>query len=190
MNDAGQQADRETQIGWMQAIAERQDRAAFARLFDFFAPRVKSYLLREGADDEAAEDIAQEVMLTVWRKARSYDPRAGAVSTWIFRIARNRRIDQLRRLNRPDLDTDDPSLRPPDPDAPDHAMEGVQRDAVVRDAIAGLPDDQRETLFLAFYEGLSQSEIAETRRVPLGTVKSRFRLAFQKIREALDGREL
>lgn len=186
LQDPDPGADRAAQAEWMRAIAEAQDEDAFARLFAFFAPRLKSYLMREGAADEAAEEIAQEVMTTVWRKARSYKPEAGAVSTWIFRIARNRRIDQLRRGNRPELDPDDPFFHPPAEMAPDRALEGGQRDAIIRRALGELPQDQQETMRLAFYEGLSQSEIAETRRIPLGTVKSRFRLAFEKLRAALD----
>ena len=170
----------------MQAVAERRDETAFAELFSFFAPRVKSYLLREGAADDAAEEIAQDVMATIWRKAKQYDPRAGAVSTWIFRIARNRRIDQLRRLARPELDAEDPFFHPPEAEAPDEAVSGTERDEIVRNAIAELPEEQQETLKLAFYDGMTHSEIAEARNLPLGTVKSRFRLAFGKLKEALD----
>lgn len=179
-------AGREDQAQWMKAIAERRDEAAFIQLFSYFAPRVKSFLLRQGAEDDQAEEIAQEVMATVWRKAKSFDPAHGAVSTWIFRIARNRRIDLLRRRTPADLDPEDPFFTPPGQPDPDQAFEAGERDALIRDAVWTLPEDQRETLRLAFYEGLSQSEIAETRNLPLGTVKSRMRLAFSKLRTALD----
>lgn len=170
----------------MQAIAEHRDESAFVQLFCYFAPRVKSFLLRQGAEDDQAEEIAQEVMTAVWRKAKSYDPSQGAVSTWIFRIARNRRIDLLRRRSPADLDPEDPFFAPPAAPDPDQAYEAGERDALIRDAVWTLPEDQREALKLAFYEGLSQTEIAEARNLPLGTVKSRMRLAFSKLRAALD----
>ncbi len=179
-------AGREDQAQWMRAIAERRDEAAFIQLFCHFAPRVKSFLLRQGADDDQAEEIAQEVMTTAWRKAKSFDPAQGAVSTWIFRIARNRRIDLLRRRTPVDLDPKDPFFAPPAQPDPDQAVEAGERDALVRDAVWTLPEDQREALKLAFYDGLSQTEIAEARNLPLGTVKSRMRLAFSKLRAALD----
>lgn len=180
------EASREDHIRWMRALADKADEQAFANLFSFFAPRVKSYLMREGAADDEAEEIAQDVMATVWRKARLYDPAAGAVSTWIFRIARNRRIDVLRKGNKPELDAHEPMFQPPAEPDPDSALSGAERDEIVRDAITQLPEEQRETLRLAFYEGFTHSEIAEVSGIPLGTVKSRFRLAFKKLKETLD----
>ena len=101
----------------MSAVAERRDRAAFVRLFELFGPRVKAYLIRQGADGATAEDLVQDVMLTVWHRAAQYDRRKAAFSTWVFTIARNRRIDILRRAKRPEIDPEDPALAP-DPEEP------------------------------------------------------------------------
>ncbi|MDR3508018.1 MAG: sigma-70 family RNA polymerase sigma factor [Caulobacteraceae bacterium] len=174
----------------IEAIAARADRAAFARLFSYFAPRVKAYLARLGLDGAQAEEIAQEVMVTVWRKAASFDRRQGSPSTWIFRIARNRRIDVFRRDRRGDLDAHDPALQPVPEVAPDQATETADREAQVRQAVAQLPDDQRDLVRAAFYEDLSHSQIAERTGMPLGTVKSRLRLAFGKLRLRLEGDDI
>lgn len=170
----------------LMAATATGDRAAFGQLFGFYAPRVKSYLLRLGLDPALAEETAQEVMVAVWRKASSFDAAQASVSTWIFRIARNRRIDLYRRDQRAALDAEDPMLAPVGDAAPDAALEGGQRDAAVRAALDALPEDQRALVREAFYEELSHSEIAEKTGVPLGTVKSRLRLAFAKLRLRLN----
>lgn len=171
----------------LSAIAARQDRDAFAELFAFYAPRVKSYLLRLGAPDAQAEEIAQDVMVTVWRKAGLYDAAQASPSTWIFRIARNRRIDVLRRTQRPPLDGEDPSLQPTSALAPDEAVSAAQAEAAVRGVLPSLPEEQLVLIRAAFYEGLSHAEIAEKTGLPLGTVKSRIRLALEKLRARLGG---
>jgi RNA polymerase sigma-70 factor (ECF subfamily) len=163
------------------------DRAAFARLFAHYAPRVKGYLLRLGLEAAQAEEVAQEVMVTVWRKAASFDPRQAGVATWIFRIARNRRIDVFRREQRGGLDPDDPGLQPAPQDRPDQAHEAAGREARVRAAMAELPEDQRRLVREAFYEDLSHGQIADKTGLPLGTVKSRLRAAFARLRLRLDG---
>ena len=169
----------------VEAIALRADRGAFASLFSYFAPRVKGYLMRLGLEPALAEELAQEVMVAVWRKAASYDRRQATVSTWIFRIARNRRIDQFRRDRRTGLDGHDPSLQPEPELAPDAAAEAAQAELKVRAALNGLPQVQRELVRAAFYEELSHSQIAERTGMPLGTVKSRLRQAFAALRGAL-----
>ena len=179
-------ADRDALI---EACA-RSDRTAFAELFAWYAPRVKSFLLRLAADDALAEELAQEVLLTVWRKAHLFDRRQASASTWIFRIARNKRIDAARRAAKPELDAEDPSLWPNEMTAPDDAAHGAARDAKVREAMETLPDDQKQLLRQAFFDGLSHSEIAEMEGIPLGTVKSRLRLAFGKLRRILDEGDL
>lgn len=164
-------------------IAAR-DRTAFAAFFTRHAGRVKGYLVRSGFRGPEADEAVQEVMLSVWRRAGSFDPaRAGAL-TWLFAIARNRRIDMLRR-RRPEPDPDDPLFQPePDPGAAARAMaEG--RDAAVRAALAALGPEQRDVVRLAFYEGLSHAQIASLTDLPLGTVKSRLRLAMERLRGAL-----
>lgn len=167
-------------------VATRQDRSAFAELFAYYAPRVKSYLLRLGADNAQAEEIAQDVMVTVWRKAALFDRAQASVSTWIFRIARNRRIDVFRRTRKPDLDPEEPMVLPAGVEAPDAHIEAMETETRVRAAMKDLPEEQVLLLRMAFYEGLSHREIAEKLDVPLGTVKSRIRLAFGKMRSRLD----
>lgn len=178
--------DRDRFADLMEAIASRQDREAFAEIFAYYGPRVKGYMLRLGAGDALGEELAQEVMITVWRKAHLFDRTQASVSTWIFRIARNKRIDVARRLNRPELDADDPALLPQAPPPPDDALSAQEQEERVRVVLAELPDEQLSLLQQAFYEGLSHREIAEKNGLPLGTVKSRIRLAFAKMRSKLE----
>lgn len=175
-------AQRDRHADCMAAIAARQSKAAFAELFAFFAPRLKSYMLRLGAADSEAEELAQDVMITVWQKAGMYDRKQASVSTWLFRIARNRRIDAQRRQRRPELTAEDPMLRPPEIDQPEDLMVRGQMDVIVREELVKLPQDQRMLLQAAFYDGLSHTEIAKAFNLPLGTVKSRIRLAFLRLR--------
>lgn len=178
-------ARAEDMAALMVAIAGR-DRAAFASFFAYYAPRVKSYLRRQRADERMAEDLVQDVMLTVWRKAKLFDPAKASVGTWVFTIARNRFIDAMRRQNRPDLDPDDPSLAPEAPAPADAGLASIEIGLRVRDAMTRLPADQAEVVTLSFLEGLPHSEIADRLAIPLGTVKSRLRLAFARLRAALE----
>lgn len=179
--------DRNRQADCIEAIAANRSREAFAEIFQFFAPRVKSYLLRLGTEDSLAEELSQEVLVTVWRKAEQYDRKQASVSTWIFRIARNRRIDAHRRANKPDLEAHEPSLQPPEIQTPEILTGRGQQQEIVRAALDDLPPEQFQLLHAAFYEGLSHSEIAKAYNIPLGTVKSRIRLAFNRLRDALEG---
>lgn len=163
------------------AIARNGDRRAFAALFGYFAPRVKSYMLRLGAAPEAAEELAQETLLSVWRKAALFDPSRAGASTWIFAIARNLRIDAIRRERRPKIE-DDPTDTPEAEPGADTLVESVERDARLRDAIATLPADQAEVVRLSYFQDKPHSEIARDLDLPLGTVKSRLRLALQRLR--------
>lgn len=180
------EAERTRFADLLVAVAIAQDRAAYSELFAYYAPRVKSYLLRLGADNALSEEIAQDVMVTVWRKAQLFDRTQASVSTWIFRIARNRRIDLFRRARRPDLDPEETMILPSGVEAPDARIEAMETETRVRAAMKDLPDEQVSLLKLAFYEGLSHREIAEKLGVPLGTVKSRIRLAFAKMKTRLD----
>ncbi len=177
--------DRERFADLMAAIATRQDREAFAELFAYYAPRVKAYMLRLGAGAALAEELAQEVMITVWRKAALFDRKQASVSTWIFRVARNRRIDAARRAKHANFDQEDPILHPEAAEAPDDAVSAGQRERQVRAALTTLPAEQVDLLKQAFYDGLSHRDIAEKTGIPLGTVKSRIRLAFARLRTAL-----
>lgn len=178
--------ERERLAACIEQIASAQSRPAFSEVFAYFAPRLKSYLMRLGSDAAAAEELMQEVMLNVWRKAAQYDRKQASVSTWIFRIARNRRIDSHRRLNKPELDAEDPMLRPAETEQPDITVNRLQMEEVVQREMANLPEDQLLLIKAAFYEGLSHSEIAKKYDLPLGTVKSRIRLAFQRLRGGLE----
>jgi RNA polymerase sigma factor (sigma-70 family) len=169
----------------LQAVVERRDQASFMTLFDYYAPRVKAYLKRLGAGDSLAEDLSQEVMLAVWRKAASYDPAKAGVGTWIFTIARNLRIDAIRRDRRPVLEPDDPRLAPEPETPPDDRAEANQDAEQVRAALRELPEDQAKVVTMAFYYGKSHGEIAAELSLPLGTVKSRLRLAFRRVRGLL-----
>jgi RNA polymerase sigma-70 factor (ECF subfamily) len=167
------------------AIGERQDRSAFAALFAHFAPRVKAYLMRSGSDPAAADELTQEVMLLVWRKAAGFDPTQANAATWIFTIARNKRIDKFRRERRIEFDRDDPVPGPEPEPLPDQRLETVQQAERIGALVASLPDEQAALLKLAFYEGKSHSAIAAEVGLPLGTVKSRLRLALARLRNHL-----
>jgi RNA polymerase sigma-70 factor (ECF subfamily) len=181
--------DREALAALVEAIAARADRAAFAALFQHFAPKIKGYLIKIGTDRGQAEELTQEVMLTVWRKAATFDKRQASVSTWMFTIARNRRIDAVRREKRPELDPADPLLVPDEPIAPDDRLDAIDREARVAKALKTLPKEQADLVREAFYLAKSHSQIAEETNIPLGTVKSRLRLAFGRLRKALEGDE-
>ena len=182
----GNPTERDRLADCVEQIARARSRGAFSEVFEYFAPRIKSYLVRLGSEAAAAEEIMQEVMLNVWRKAEQYDRRQASVSTWIFRIARNRLIDTLRRNNKPELDAEDPMLRPAEAEQPDITVNRAQIEKQVREVIETLPEEQLSLLKAAFYEGLSHSEIAKKFGLPLGTVKSRIRLAFMRLRGSLE----
>ncbi len=168
------------------AVAERRDPEAFAVLFDYFAPRLKSWLLRQRMAGSEAEELVQEVMIVLWHKAELYDATRSSLSTWLFRIARNRRIDLQRRARARTLDEADPALQPIAESGADEILANDDRDAHVRAAVSQLPEEQREMLRAAFFLGQSHSQIAEATGLPLGTVKSRIRLAFGKLRKVLE----
>ena len=167
-------------VNHMFAVRDEQDKAAFAELFSHFAPRVKSFLMKSGASHDVAEECAQDVMATLWRKAHLFDPAKASVSTWIFTIARNRRIDMLRKQRRPE-----PEDLPWGPEAePDQAdvlalQEETQQ---LGQALEQLPQKQRILIEKAYFGDLSHSEIAAETGLPLGTIKSRIRLALERLR--------
>ena len=167
-------------------VSQRRDVQAFRELFQIYGPRVASYMMRRGVDPQVAEDLAQETLLTVWRKASLYSGEKGSATTWIFTIARNLRIDRIRRelpfQPLPDGHGEEPEPGP----NPEAAAAGNEIAKRVRAALAELPSDQREIVVLSYIDGLSHSEIGERLGLPLGTVKSRMRLAYQKIRQSLE----
>ena len=195
MRAAGQQQgppSADELCGLMQAIALGQDRAAFAALFGHFAPRVKAFLVRSGLADSLAEEVTQETMLTMWRKASFFDPSRAGVSTWIFTIARNQRIDRLRRERLLSADLPDglsiETLEEPDPSGTgEEAVLTAEREDRVRSALGALSTEQSAIVRLSFFADKPHAEIARELGLPLGTVKSRIRLALARLRVLLDG---
>ncbi len=167
------------------AVGANRDGEAFAVLFDHFGPRVHAQMVRQGLAPFAAADVTQEVMETIWRKAHLFDPRKAAAATWVFHIARNRRIDVGRRSRETACPVEDLSAIPDPADGSDECLDAAQREEHVRDALGTLPQEQFALVRLAFFEGLSHSAIAEQTKLPLGTVKSRLRLAFSRLRRFL-----
>lgn len=167
-------------------IALRGDRAAFARLFSHFAPRVKAYGSRLGLAPELAEELAQDTLLAVWRRAASFDPGRAAASTWIFTIARHLRIDLARREGR-DTSFADPADIAAPPPSPETELSALQDGARIAAALADLPAAQAKVVRLAYFSDQPHSEIAAGLGLPLGTVKSRLRLAVAALKDALGG---
>ncbi len=181
--DTEASAKRLAWVVQVNAVRDNQDRKAFAELFGYFAPRVKSFLMKSGASPDLAEECTQEVMATLWNKAHMFDPTKASVSTWIFTIARNRKIDILRKQRRPE-----PEDLPWGPEAePDQADAiGLQQETEqLGQALATLPAEQRKLIERAYFGELSHSQIAAETGLPLGTIKSRIRLALDRLRHAM-----
>jgi RNA polymerase sigma-70 factor (ECF subfamily) len=175
---------------WMRAVAEAADRPAFAALFRHFAPRIKGFLMRSGADEALAEELVQETMVVLWRRAASFDPARAQVSTWLYTIARNLRIDHHRRhaggaAEAPD--DWDAEQQPADAHlTPDELLHAAERERGVQQALAVLPPEQAQVLRLSFFDEHPHSRIARDLGIPLGTVKSRIRLAVAQLRRILE----
>ena len=160
-----------------------KDTSAFEELFNHFAPRVKAFLMKSGADSQMAEECSQEVMATVWRKAHLFDPSRASASTWIFTIARNKKIDAIRKQNRPEPEQLYPDLDyEPDQESVVELQQETERLTL---ALRELPEKQRVLVEKAYLGELSHSEIAEITGLPLGTIKSRIRLALEKLRHSM-----
>ena len=170
----------------VEAVAARGDREAFAQLFGYFAPRLNAYLLRTGCDAGTAEEIAQDTMVTLWRKAHLFDPEKSSLVTWLYRVARNRWIDSRRRERPNLLDSNAPDLDLCDGTDLFSEVAIQQRHNAMRAALEGLPNEQFMIVHLAFFDGLSHSQISERIDLPLGTVKSRIRLGFARLRRSLE----
>jgi len=167
------------------SVGRTRDMEAYERLFRHFGPRIRSYMMKRASDPALAEELMQETMMMVWRKAELFDPARGNASAWIFTVARNVRVDSLRKTRRPEFDPEDPALVPDGPEAPDVQFEQDEDAARMRAALSGLPEEQAELLRMSFFEEVSHSIIAERLDIPLGTVKSRIRAAFSRLRAAL-----
>jgi RNA polymerase sigma-70 factor, ECF subfamily len=170
----------------LRRVAEQADPEAFRELFETYGPRVKAYMMRQGADAATAEDLAQETLLAVWRRASLYVADKGSAATWIFAIARNMRIDRLRREMPWQELPEERAEQPSGEAAPDEVLSQKERQLRVRATLSELPPEQHEVVALAYIEGLSHGEISRRLGLPLGTVKSRMRIAYQKIRTALE----
>jgi RNA polymerase sigma factor (sigma-70 family) len=165
-------------------IAATGDRVAFAELFGLLAPRVKSFLLRLGCDGGTAEELTQDVMFVVWHRAGQFDPTRAAPTTWVFTIARNQRIDRLRRERWVEPDPDDP-LFVAEVESAETDIEIAERQTRLHQAIANLPEEQAQLIQMAYFEDKAHSGIATERNLPLGTVKSRLRLAVSRLKKAM-----
>jgi RNA polymerase sigma-70 factor (ECF subfamily) len=180
------QAQDEDDHELVQRVACNRDRAAFRCLFLRFGSRVKALMIRSGADTSMAEDLVQDVMLILWRKAELYSPERGSVAAWVFTIARNLRIDRLRRQSPQAYhDIDDLDLESPDASG-EEEVHVRQKSMLVSEAVSQLPPDQKRVIELSFIYDMPQADIAQELGVPLGTVKSRMRLAYGKLRERLE----
>ena len=172
----------------MSRVSAERDRAAFAAIFDHFGPRVKAFLIKSGSSVSMAEECTQDVMITLWRKADMFDPSRASVATWIFTIARNRRIDLLRKERRPEPEelTWGPEADP----EPEELLGLQQESSQLVEAIATLPDKQRDLIQKAYFGDLTHAEIASETGLPLGTIKSRIRLALERLRHNMKRNEL
>lgn len=165
----------------MANIAQRRDKQSFMALYDHFSPRVNAYLLGQGVDAAQAEDLSQEALLTLWKKAHLYKPEKAAVSTWLFRVARNLWIDRLRKQRRVAYESDDLL----DSVAAEQQPQAVAADGDRLQAVLdSLPRNQAQAVYMSYYEGKSHSEIAEETGMPLGSVKSCLRLAMRTFRQS------
>lgn len=173
-------------VEWLEeirAIRDNRDQQAFARLFEHFAPRLKAFLMKSGSTAEFAEECTQEVMATLWRKAHMFDGSKASVSTWIYTIARNRKIDMIRKQRRPEPE-ELPWGPESEPDQDDVIVLAEETEQLGR-ALAALPEKQRSLIERAYFGELSHSEIAEETGLPLGTIKSRIRLALERLRHSM-----
>ena len=167
-------------------VGNNRDRSAFKALYEHFAPRLKSFLLRIGSDESAAEEVCQESMIMVWRKAETFNPESAGASTWIFTIARNKRIDKLRKDSRPLPDFNDPSFYKKPVDRSDDILQRAEEEKKIKDALKFLPSEQAKLILSAYYDEKSHRKIADETKLPLGTVKSRIRLAINRLRSQLE----
>lgn len=172
-------------VDWNESLAglgKNQDKQLFVALFRHFAPRVKAYILRLGLVESVAEELMQETMLLMWRKAHMYKPEKAAASTWIFTLARNQSIDWMRKQKYPEYSFDETFDQPDE--AEDEAGEQLVTRGQLGTIIEKLPENQAQVIYMSFYEGRAHAEIAERLGIPLGSVKSRIRLACEKIKTA------
>lgn len=170
----------------IQRIAAKQDRNAFIELFEATSSRLKAYAMHCGANASDAEEIVQESLLTVWRKAHQFDAAKASATTWLYTIVRNRRIDFARK-DRGDQITSDDLWPEPVGEELHNAVESDLNQTIARTLLESLPMEQRQIVFKVYFEGKSHSEIAAELDLPLGTIKSRLRLAMKKLETLAQG---
>ena len=172
-------------------IGANRDEQAFAEVYGYFAGRVKSFLIGKGMNEDSAEELMQEIMLIVWRRAESYDQTKAAASTWIFTIARNRHIDFLRGNKRIEIELDDEilELETTERDIQEKHVDDDYAAKRLTKALAKLPPEQQQVMHLSYFRGQSHGAIAQWLDLPIGTVKSRIRLAMQSVRTQLIAEE-
>ena len=180
---SNEQTARNDWLDQIERVRDHRDQAAFAELFGYFAPRIKGFLMKSGSDATLAEECAQDVMATLWHKAHLFAPARASVATWIFTIARNRKIDLLRKQKRPE--PEDLPWGPEAEPAQDDVLALQQESEQLRQALTRLPAAQRELIERAYFGDLSHSEIAAETGLPLGTIKSRIRLALDRLRHEM-----
>tara|TARA_R110002073_G_scaffold5617_11_gene34474 strand:- start:261 stop:941 length:681 start_codon:yes stop_codon:yes gene_type:complete len=169
-------------------VGADQDREAYTRLFHHYAPLLKGFLMKgSNIRHEQAEELAQETMIKVWRRADSFNRQKSSASTWIYTIARNCRIDWIRREMRRQRNVHVDDLYEPGDDNPSQvSLVQVRNKRIVRDSIDSLPQEQKEVISKIYFEGRTHSEVSEELSLPLGTVKSRIRLALKRLNVQLD----
>jgi RNA polymerase sigma-70 factor (ECF subfamily) len=162
------------------AIANDRDREAFIQLFNLVSPRLKAYAMRCGASGGDADEIVQECLFTVWRKAHTFNPTAASANTWLYTIIRNKRIDFVRKNHKSPVSAEDlwPAAAG---EGPENRVESDLNAKIVRTLLEGLPQEQRQVIYKVYFEGKSHSEIAKELGLPLGTIKSQLRLAMTKL---------
>ena len=171
---------------FLKDIGENQDKLAFSNIFKYFAPRLKSYFVKIGCSETQAEEIIQEVMIAVWTKSNTYDREKSSVSTWIYTIAKNKRIDKIRKEKKHNTVESDESLEIPVPSKQEQQILSTEVSEKIRHSLKFLPNEQAELLKLSYFYEKTHSDIAKDLSLPLGTVKSRIRLALSKMRNLVE----
>ncbi len=170
----------------IELIGKNQDKSAFGTVFRYFAPRLKSFLVKAGSTDSQAEEVIQEVMIAVWTKSYTYDSSKSSVSTWIYTIARNKRIDKIRKEKRHYLSESDEGLEIPVDSTQEKEIFSAQVSNCLKKYMASLPKEQSMLLKLSYFYNKTHADISEELKIPLGTVKSRIRLALTKMRHLVE----
>ena len=170
----------------VKAVAETKSREAFAEIFDRYAPKLKFFVVRLGADPNGAEEVVQETMLAVWRRAITFDSSKASLSTWLYTIARNKRISIIRKTRHPVADSEDPAFEPSVEASQEEHIEANQQQKIIKNALSGLPAEQAEIIKMSFFEGKTHQIISSELELPLGTVKSRARLALSRLRKVVE----